>query len=91
MLPDLQKSYGYVADVTVDTGELHLTEKEIGEGSEIKWLTLDEAIEAISSCYDIVLASPSDKDENQYASKFIIKRDLAILNYYKNIYLAGKH
>ena len=86
-----QKSYVYVADVTLDTGELHLTEKEIGEGSEIKWLTLDEAIEAISSCYDIVLASPSDKDENQYASKFIIKRDLAILNYYKNIYLAGKH
>ena len=86
-----QKSYVYVAKVTLDTGVLHLTEKEIGEGSNIQWFTVDEAIEKIGGCYDIILASPSDKDENVYASKFIIKRDLAILDYYKNVYLEGKH
>lgn len=82
-----QKSFVFVAKVKENTGVLHLTEKEIGEGAEITWFTVDEAIDMISSCYDNILASPCDEDESVYSSKFIIKRDLAILDYYKNTYL----
>ncbi|MBQ9790993.1 MAG: NUDIX domain-containing protein, partial [Clostridia bacterium] len=82
-----QKSYVFKADVSNNTGKLHLTEKEIGEGARVVWMTIDEAIEKISSCYKDIKASPCDKDEGVYASKFIIKRDLKILDYYKNTYL----
>ena len=85
-----QKSYAYVGYVVEDTGTLHLTEKEAKEGARLVWVTVDEAIDLITNCKDNIIDSPCDEDETVYSSKFIIKRDLTILNYYKNVYLKGR-
>ena len=78
------KSYVYVADVKLDTHTLHLTEKETLEGAKLHWVSIDEAIDMISDCFDKLKPSPCDKGEGVYGTKFVIKRDLTILKYYKD-------
>lgn len=82
-----QLSHVFFAEVIEDTKQLHLTEKESAEGAELLWVTLDEAIEKVNNCFDNLKPSPYDNQENVYSTKFIIKRDLAILNYFKSINL----
>lgn len=76
-----QTSYIYSANVKEDTKQLHLTQKEIDEGAEICWLTLEEALNYMTKCYDHLKAS---EYSSIYSTKIIIKRDICILKYYMN-------
>ena len=75
-----QISYVFVGEVETDLHKLDLTEKEIIEGGKLLWVDVDTAMELISSSFDKLKAGV---DETVYMSKFIIKRDLAILAAYK--------
>ncbi len=79
----IQTSYVYLAHVTKDTKELHLTTKEIDEGAKLLWLDIDEAIKQIKDCEQKLVSS---KYEDVYFTKFIVRRDYFILDYYKNNY-----
>ena len=80
----VQISYVYKAHVIEDTRELHLTEKEINEGARLLWLDFDEAMEIIKECANNLKASPY---EDLYMTKFVVKRDYNILEYYKNNFM----
>lgn len=80
-----QLSHVFYAKVTEDTRQLHLTEEEAAEGAELLWLSLDEAIEKVQNCFGNLKPSPYDEKCNVYSTKFIIKRDLSILNYFKSL------
>lgn len=69
----LQISYIFYSEVVGIPKELELTQEEIDEGFELKWVDINEAIELIKN----------DKPIN-YERKFIQRRDLAVLNFYKN-------
>lgn len=68
-----QTSYCYVGKV-IKKGKPDFTEDEMGEGFELVWLSLDEAIEEIKN----------DKTSN-YQGGFIQQRDLAFLEEIKRI------
>ena len=74
-----QTSYVYVADV-VSVEEPSYTQKEIDEGSRTIWVTVDEAMDLIKNCENKLIGS---KYEDVYHTKFIVRRDYEILNYYK--------
>lgn len=76
-----QKSFLFVAKVINDTGNLHLTQKEKDEGAKLLWVKPEEGLELIKGCLDNLKES---KYENLYHSKFIVKRDITILEYYLN-------
>ncbi len=78
----IQLSQVFVGEVTKDLGHLDLTEKEIAEGTVVRWLTPEQGLEKISSCVDKIKDSPCDADENAYASKFIVTRDKYIVEQY---------
>ena len=75
----IQTSYIYISKVVGNTNELHLTEQEFKEGSELCWFTPEMALEKILNCYENL--KPSEYS-SLYSSKFIIKRDSQILKYY---------
>ncbi len=84
-----QISHVFVARLVKDTKTLHLTEKEKIEGAEFLWTTVDEAIKLVHDSFDKLIES-SDKvepseHETVYMTQFIIKRDEAILTYYKSL------
>lgn len=74
-----QTSYVYIAKVIEDTKVLHLTQKEIDEGSEICWFEPKEALDKICECYNNIKPS---KYSSIYSTKIIIKRDMCILQKY---------
>lgn len=76
-----QTSYVYVAHVIEDTNELHFTQQEVDEGSNLLWLNIEDAMELIKDSEDKLVAS---KYENVYHTKFIVRRDYEILRYYIN-------
>ncbi len=78
----IQLSQVFVGKVIKDLGHLALTEKEIAEGTVVRWLTPEQGLEKISGCVDIIKDSPCDKDESAYASKFIVTRDKYIVEQY---------
>lgn len=79
----MQISHVFVGNVTKDTGNLHMTQKEIDEGGRLLWLEPNEALKRIIDAYDKLLPS---KYENIYYMKFINLRDRKILEYYiKNL------
>lgn len=83
-----QISHVYVARVTKDTHTLHLTDKEKAEGSEFLWATLDDALSLIHDSFDHLVASSKQVKngaETVYMTQFVIKRDEAILTYYKDL------
>lgn len=77
----IQTSYVYVAHVLEDTKELHLTAKEIEEGSQLLWLNIEDALKKIKDCENKLISS---NYENVYHTKFIVRRDYIILEYYLN-------
>lgn len=83
----IQISYIYVAHVIENTKHLNLTEKEIAEGAQLLWLDLDEAIKVIKECEKDI--KPSEY-EDIYLTRFVVRRDYNILEYYKNNYLKDK-
>lgn len=74
-----QKSYIYVSEVTENTHNLHLTQKEKDEGSELCWFKPQEALEIMKKSYENLQPS---KYSNLYSTKLIVTRDSTILNYY---------
>lgn len=70
----IQTNYVYVSDFVNDLANNNLTEEEKENGFNIIWTTLEEAINYLKQ-----------SDQSDYESKFIIKRDLAILHAYKQI------
>ena len=65
-----QTSYCYVAKVKEDVGELNFTEEEKEEGFELKWVSINEALDLMKR--DI----PKD-----YLGTYVKKRDISILDY----------
>ena len=53
------------------------------------WATVDESLELIKNSFNNLKASNSNvnltEQESVYMTQFVIKRDEAILNYYKNL------
>lgn len=49
------------------------------------WLSLNDAIQRITECEKNLLPSLYDNDLSIYHTKFIVRRDATILNYYKNL------
>lgn len=85
-----QISHIYVAKLIEDTRTLHLTEKEKLEGAEFLWVTVDEAINLVKNSFFNLVESSNKVDKNEretvYMTQFIIKRDEAILTYYKKLF-----
>lgn len=79
----IQTSYVYVSHIIEDTGESSFTEQEKGEKSVCLWLELDDAINKIKDCEDNLVASVYDGEMSIYHTKFIVRRDYKILEYYK--------
>lgn len=63
-----QESYCYLAKLVGEKGQPDFTEKEINDGFEVAWVSLDEAIEKLKK----------DNPDN-YEGKFIKMRDLCFL------------
>ena len=78
-----QKSHIYVGKVLENTNHLYLTTKEKEEGSELCWIEPKEALEIIKASYNKIKPS---KYSNVYSTKFIVKREIAILDYFLNKY-----
>lgn len=76
-----QISYVYVARVINNTHVLNFTQKEKDEGARLLWVKPKDAFKLISDSLNNLKAS---KYENLYHSKFIVKRDMIILDYYLN-------
>ena len=64
---EIQTSHCFIAEV-IEEGEPKFTEKEISEGFELVWVSLDKAIEMIQK-----------EVPTTYSGKFIVKRDLFFL------------
>ena len=75
----VQTSYVFIGKVVQDTKKLNLTQQEIQEGGELIWLNPLDACKVICESFDSLKAS---KYDTVYSTKFIIKRDEAILNEY---------
>lgn len=75
-----QISHVFVAKVVKDFGKLQLTEKEQNEGARLLWVDVDEALILIENALNNLTASAYD---SVYRSKFMVKRDVEILKYYK--------
>lgn len=79
-----QTSYIYIAHVLEDLEHTNFTEQEEGEGSELLWLNIEEAMEKIKDSESKLVASKHESDKSVYHTKFIVRRDYEILRYYKN-------
>ncbi len=78
-----QISFVYVAKVVEDTKTTHLTNQEKIEQAELLWCNLDDAISLIQNSENNLKPSPIDGPLSIYHSKFIVRRDLEILKYWK--------
>ena len=63
----VQTSHCYLADVET-VGKPEFTEKEIGDGFELVWVSFDEAIKLLK-----------ESQPDNYSGKFIVMRDLKFL------------
>lgn len=70
----MQKSYCYIANVVGEKNEPQFVENEVEDGFEIMWVSLDEAINILSS--DVA---------EDYHGKFKLMRDNIFLNSYIKI------
>ncbi len=75
----VQHSYVFKSKVKTNTHQLNLTEKEKEEGAVLHWLEPKRALEIMQDCIDKLNSSTYD---NVYRSKFMVKRDIAILQAY---------
>ena len=75
----VQTSYIYLSKVLEDTKKLHLTKDEEDDGSKLYWFKPNIALLNIYASFEKLKPSQHTR---LYSSKFIIKRDEAILKYY---------
>ena len=80
-----QISFIYVAKVIEDTKKINFTEQEKEEQAKLIWCDLDDAISLIRDSENNLKASPYDGPLSIYHTKFIVRRDLEILNYWKSM------
>ena len=73
-----QISYVFKADVT-EIGSQNMTEKEKEEGAEFIFIDINKALELMKNCYNNIIPS---KYDDIYSTKFIVLRDIKILEYY---------
>lgn len=78
-----QISYVYVANVD-NYNVINFTQEEINEGSELLWLSIEEALNLIHNCEEKLIAP---EYETIYHNKFIVRRDYEILKFYKDNYI----
>jgi len=76
-----QISKVFIGECRKQNNFLNLTEKEKDEGGTLLWMDIDEALETMKNSFDNLIGS---KYENIYITKFIVTRDIKILEYYKN-------
>lgn len=74
-----QISYVFKANVQKDLKKLNLTKQEKDEETKVEWMSIEEAREKVKRSYDKLVASEYD---NVYRSKFVVLRDLAIIDEY---------
>ena len=79
-----QISYVYIAKVVEENNIFNYTDKEIGEGSKLLWLDIDDAIKIINESENKLLPSIYDEKMSVYHTKFIVRRDYEILKYFVN-------
>ncbi len=73
-----QISYVFKANVT-EIGSPEMTEKEKAEGSEFLFVEINKALKLMKDCYNNLIPS---KYDDIYSTKFIVFRDIKILEYY---------
>lgn len=78
----IQISYVYIAHVIKDTKKLDLTKKEIKEKNKLIWLDIKTAMKVIK---EAETSLENSKDEESYFTRFVLRRDYNILEYYKKI------
>ena len=83
----IQISHVFVSKVINDTKSLHLTKKETAEGGELIWVFPQVALQLINKCFNELKGS---KYDSIYSTKFIVKRDEAILKEYISKYIENK-
>ncbi len=76
-----QLSFVYVGNKTMELNSNKLTEKEKEEGTEYVWLPKLVALEKMKDSLENLKDS---KYDNVYRSKFMVLRDIKILEYYLN-------
>ncbi len=74
-----QISSVFIAKCKNDTNQLNLTEKEKDEGGQLLWMPLEEALQKMRDCLNFIIPS---KYESVYITKFIVYRDIKIIEYY---------
>lgn len=82
----IQVSYIYIANVVEDTKKLNFTLKEKKEGTKLLWLDFNMAYKLISESESKLKPSNYDGKLSVYHTKFIVRRDAFILEYYKENY-----
>ncbi|MFA6963231.1 MAG: NUDIX domain-containing protein [Patescibacteria group bacterium] len=70
----VQESYCYIAKLVGEKGEPSLEPGEIADGFKIMWVSIDEAIDLLSS-----------DETDGYHGKFVLKRDLVFLKEAKKL------
>lgn len=76
-----QLSFVFVAEKIKDLEEVKLTEKEKAEGTKFLWLDKLEALEKMNKSLEELKGS---KYDNAYRTRFMVLRDIKILEYYIN-------
>lgn len=79
----IQYSYIYIANV-VNEGIPSFTKEEIIDGAKLIWALPIDAYQLILNSNEQLKASENDGTLSLYHSRFIVKRDAEILNYYIN-------
>jgi len=77
-----QISYVYIAHVIDNTFKTHFTEQEQGEGAELLWLDVTEALKRIKDSEIQLVPSDYEGELSVYHSKFVVRRDFEILKFY---------
>lgn len=75
----LQTSHIFISKVVNDTKKLNTTKKEKDEGAKVIWEEARKALELIKKSYEIIISS---KYSSVYSAKFVVLRDIRILEYY---------
>ncbi len=78
-----QISHVFVAHVTKNTEHTHYTFEEQEDGSQLLWLSIEEAMAYMRQCEATLKPSRHEGEMSVYHAKFIVRRDFQILNYYQ--------
>lgn len=73
-----QLSHVFISKLKTDLHELHLTAKERVWGGDVRWFTPEEALANLKECINNL---KNLTEENLYHLKFMVMRDIKILEY----------